>query len=226
MTTGLHRSDRRERGLTLVELLIAITVLGMMMTILLQALQLASHAWNDRALTDDGITETTVVREWIRRELEQARPISITSENDERLLAFAGDSEAVTFVASLPAHLGGGGLHWIVFRTVDAEDGRRLVMETEPFHADAPGASPRESRVLVDLIESARFEYFGSASADDPPAWHDAWVEMDYLPSLVKLTFKESGESVWPAILAVPMIDGVRPAERRPIAGMVAVTDG
>lgn len=228
MTSAGSVSNRREHGLTLIELLIAITITGMMMAVLLQSFQLASRAWNDRSLSDDGVTETAITRDWIRRELRQAQPMMITAEDDSRALAFEGESEAVTFVATLPAHLGGGGLYWIELRIIEAGSGRQLAVETELFHPDVARSSSKDSRILIESIESARFEYYGSVARDEPPSWHDSWTEMDYLPSLVRLTIEGTGENsgAWPAMVGALMIDGARPAEHRSFAGTVTRPDG
>jgi len=227
MTMPLLSGGRRGSGFTLVELLIAMTLLALIVLILFDALHLASRAWDDNGFAEGRVSETTMAREWIRRQLTQAQPITLRTETGRPALAFDGEPHAVTFIGAIPAHLNGGGLSWIRLRLVDSADGRQLVMDRERYQRDFEPELGQEPRVLIEDIAAANFEYFGSPTPNEPATWHDQWTEIGYLPSLVRLELRFSSErdQPWPVLIAAPMIDGSRRAEHGPLVGAAAVPD-
>ena len=231
MSVPLSSGNYRRDGFTLVELLIAMTLLVLIVLILFDALNLASRAWDDNDFAEGRVSETTMTREWIRRQLTQAQPITLNAEIGRSELAFDGEPAAVTFIGSIPAHLGGGGLSWIRLRLEDSADGRQLVMDRERYQPDLepdlepePGQAPR---VLIEDIATARFGYFGSLTPEEPAAWHDQWTEVGYLPSLLRLElqFSPARDQPWPILIAAPMIDGSRRAEHGSLVAAATVPD-
>ena len=213
----LSELEDRERGLTLIELLVAMTLLSMITTIVLGAIRFASQAWNEQGLADDSVADIATVRDWIRHALTEARPMTVNDEDDEPRLAFAGRDSEVAFVAPVPAHLGGSGVSWIEITTADTANGRQLVMSRRSFFPVDESDFQADERVLIEHIESVRFQYFGARAPDEPAAWHDSWLEMDYLPLLVSLSILPAGDDrmFWPSIVAAPMTDGTRPVNLR-----------
>ena len=226
--TPISGGETRTGGFTLVELLIAMALVTVIALILFESLRLSSRVWSDSGLAHERITETALVRDWIRRQLTQARPVALSADVDQSTVMFRGEPDAVTFIAAVPAQLGGGGLSRIDLRIIDTEDGRQLVMDRELFHPDLEHRPRQAPRVLVENIEAAKFAYFGAVTPDESATWHDGWLEMDYLPSLVSLRvqFPTDRRQPWPALIAAPMIDGSRSAEFRPVSGTVAMPDG
>ena len=225
---SLCTPEGHERGLTLVELLVAITLLSMITTILLGALRLSSQAWNEQGLVNDSVADTATVREWIRRALTEARPVALDDKDGESSIAFAGQGSAIVFVAPVPAHLGGSGVSWIEIRAIDRADGRQLVMSQGAFFPGNEADFRTDERVLIDQIESARFEYFGALAPDEPAAWHDSWLDADYLPLLVRLSVSPAGDDriLWPPIVVAPMTDGARPVSLRSVLNSMESPSG
>ena len=205
------RARLRQAGFTLVELMIALTLLTMLMTILFGALRHASRALDAGDEANDRANDVLLVHDWLRRELAQAQPLLVRDRNGAARIAFSGRAETLGFVAPLPAHLGGGGLHWIEFGLEDSADALQLVLSERPF---APGSEFRESsgrRVLADDLTTAGFSYFGAPEGAEEPIWQSDWLDRDALPLLIQLRMEPSDDRfAWPALMIEPKVDGVR----------------
>lgn len=207
------------RGFTLIELLIAMTLLALMTLVLVEALQLATRTWRGGDGARVETADDAIVRDWLRRTITEAQPVMVRGEDDRFALAFRGEPGALRFVAPLPAHLAGGGLSWIALGIADTTADKKLVLGHGLFHPDVAADATLGQRVLLEGIDSVRFGYFGSKRPNDAGAWHDAWVDVDHLPTLVRIqiTFAAGGRRPWTPLTIVPMADASRPAAYRAI---------
>ncbi len=190
-------------GFTLVELLIAITLLGLISTVTYGAIWTANRSLGLvelRVKQNDGLR---VAQEFLRRGLVQARTV-MAIQDGRMQVVFTGTKDNLSFVAPAPLQRGhGGGLYLYRLELVDSEDVRdalalRLrhsqfvagrVVEAEPV---APGES-----ILLDGVAELALSYYGR---DEPAAdadWMDEWPRTDTLPQLVRvtLTMAPGGES-------------------------------
>jgi general secretion pathway protein J len=203
--------SRRGDGFTLVELLIALTLISMLMTVLFGSLGLASRAWQAAAEADDRTDRRFTVHDWLRRELELAQPVLVQNDSSGSVLAFSGRARSLRFVAPLPAHLGGGGFSRIDLLVEDTADGSRLLMTAGRFEPSAVSAAPTHQRILAEDLRSASFSYFGTDEDGGEPRWRDEWVGMTELPLLVRLSAQPIGDRrVWPPLIVRLMIDEAR----------------
>ena len=189
-------------------------------------LRTASRAWDGGVSRVEELNRIYLVRDLLRRQLNQARPIPLKTENKEPRIAFAGAAQAVEFVAPLPAHLGPGGLYVIRIGVSKDDDRRQLVMYYQLFHPDTGGFVPSKEwkrEVLLEPVDGVSLAYFGKIKPDDPPEWYERWLDRDQLPSLVWLSVKFPVEqaTVWPQFVVAPLLEGIRvspePARRRPL---------
>ncbi len=135
-------------GFTLLELLIAISLFGLIAVMLHAGLRFGVRAWETQEGAGGLRAEVQVVRELLRRQFERTRvPHAIAVGRDERA-AFAGTEESVTFVAPLPAQLALGGLYRQSLFLDREKSVARLVMtwELERPPQDDDRRWPRRSR--------------------------------------------------------------------------------
>lgn len=187
-------------GFTLLEVLVALAVLGFMMAGLAQAARFGARAWDAQALMTNERSELDAVDRALRRLLERMDP-----GRDKEAASLQGTADRFLVVSGLPMA--------VVTATRQAEVavlaiGGRLVLRWAPFqHARrlGPPAQPTEEELLRGIAR-VEFAYQGPAGA-----WSAAWSEQT-LPALVRLRvlFPPGDRRRWPDIVVAPLRD--RPA--------------
>lgn len=210
-------ANKRQRGFTLLEILIAMTLLGLLMAMLFGGLRLGTRAWEASDVRSADLARLEAVQGFIRRALTGAYPLLTTGDDDaKRKMTFTGGAEAVAFTALMPAHFGVGGFYTITLAVEDGVDDKRLIFRRQLYRSGDEGAPPppaagtdeEKEKVLLEGISKAEFSYFGIADNDERPSWQDEWRDQKSLPDLVRLSvsFADRDERAWPDLVVAPRI--------------------
>lgn len=178
-----HRS---QSGFTLLELLIAITLLGLLTTMLLSGLWLGTRHVARHTARIERSAQVPAVQGFLRTQLADAQPL-LDPTSDGRSIAFDGRPDGLDFVGVAPESLAIGGLQLFSIER-DPRAASRLRVHWQLFGVPevGQGRGIREA-VLLDRVARLAFHYYGAIQPDKPPAWHQAWQDMEYLPSLIRL---------------------------------------
>jgi prepilin-type N-terminal cleavage/methylation domain-containing protein len=107
-----------QRGLTLLELLIALGLVGLVGVIALLSLRLASHAWERGEAILDTAQRVRFLTDLLTRELSSALPYMVRLNENEQMVAFIGGPASVKFMttaAALAAAVPDGGLREVTY---------------------------------------------------------------------------------------------------------------
>lgn len=192
---------RSQGGFTLLEILVALVVLGLLMLGLAQGVHFGLKTWESQARTIARLEDLDAVDRTLRRLVESMDPGSSADpfaiEGSPTHLVFTG--ELSIFAAALPTRRADVALR------VDAA--HRLVLRWIPhLHAVRTGraAAAQESELLrgVDHLELAYWDSTGRAG------WQSRWNQK-VPPSLVRirLVFVEGDKRHWPDIITAPVRD-------------------
>jgi general secretion pathway protein J len=201
--------DARAAGFTLVELLIALTLVGLLTTLVYGGLRLAAEAWSrvDRRTND--AADLRVVADVLRHALSAAYPAYASADPNDRSIAFDGKADSVALVAPLPQAIAAGVPAQLRFFVAGDDRPRSLFMgwRFDLPVADRDGPLPENRLVLLDHVRAIRFAYFGAAAAGDAPHWQPSWRARDRLPDLIRIRIERDRASLpdWPGLTAEPM---------------------
>lgn len=190
------------KGFTLIEVLIAMTLLSVMVTLLFSSLRTAAQSWNAGENKVAEVNTKAVVYQFFKRHLTTIRPLPVLNNDpytaQQSRQMFQGFSRSIRFIAALPAASARKGLQVFTIAQ-DPTDASRLLVTLVPYRESKTNMefSADRPEVLLEDIEALRFSYFGSAENAGVGRWFEEWT-YNRLPSLIKVSIQLADGSYWP----------------------------
>ena len=193
--------SKRNAGFTLIEVLLAMTLLSIMMVLLFSSLATGAESWNRGEHKIAEINKKAVAYQFFQRHLPSIRPLWDNFSDDERHFSFQGDKESLKFVSVFPSSASRKGLQ--IFKIVfNKQDQQSISVKIMPFFPTTKdGQWQEEEVVLVDDVEALKLSYFGVDKGTEEPNWLDQWQDKNSLPLLVKINIMLRDESYWPEMI-------------------------
>ncbi len=204
--------QRASKGFTLLEVLVAITIFSLVITVLYAGYRVAIRSWESGERTHAAVSELRLAGSFIRRHTTQAFPLAISKSSAWRLW-FEGDARGLVFVTAMPTYLGQGGMYEMTLKVDEQKDGATLVVSRRLLHPDAEPGKPGVddlARPLLENLESAQFAYFGATRDGGEGSWHTSWQDRQRLPRLVRLRIDSKLVGAWPEMVFRLPTDAVR----------------
>lgn len=193
----------RQQGFTLLELLIAMTLLALLMGVLYGGLNTAIQAWTRGGERQEMINTLRLTGDFLRVRLRQSRTVyRYDLASGQQQVYFEGDAERLTWVTPMLAHLGFGGLYVL---QLDWPDRSFLRLRWFPYQ---PGDGVEEvvidedhigDTVLLEQVDDFSIRYYGPLESDQEPEWHRLWDNPMERPQLVSLELTVDGRA-WPTL--------------------------
>ena len=193
----MRRSPRL--GFTLLEMLLAITLLSLIVSAILGGLHLGKRAW-EAGKTYETVSEIEESARAISGQISRAISIRIPKANNEQIVAFRGLPDSCRFLALSEGEAQWGGLI-LTEIGLSEEANDEVALWSRVFRPAEDFEQPRESLRRVSLLRDAvsfRLSYFGQIENGRPPVWTDRWIGRMTLPQLVsvRVAGKSSGRTV------------------------------
>lgn len=200
---------RRQRGFTLVEVVIALTIVATLLVVAFAGLRVGLASWQRGEERSQALERSRSVNQVVTRVLAGAYPYQAAASGREpaRLL-FEGEPDRVAFATAVPPFPGAEAIAFTaVTLGLSAAPGPGLALTQKALPNDKP-FDPTLAPVFVDgSVSRIRFRYLREASGEWTDRW-DAAVEKSLPRSIeVTLTILHTGRSVEqaPLIVSVPV---------------------
>ena len=180
---------QRSAGFTLVEVVVAMVLIGSILILVYSGLSFSLRAWDAGDANGRRTAERRLGENFLRRELSELFPMRWKDPTQVRM-AFEGGQSSLRFVSSRPAGLQLGGLSLVGIELADNRERRTrdlVMLRAMPDHEarDFGPLSASKPHLLIEGVDRVEFGYFGSENEFAEPKWYDAWDFPAKIPELV-----------------------------------------
>jgi general secretion pathway protein J len=212
MKSGPHiAKPSRALGFTLVEMLLALTLMSMLMALAYGGLRASTRATDRGQVILEESSRIRMAHQFVRKQLNQMIPlVFMESEDQEQRTVFEGSSDRIRFVAPMPGYLGFGGPQVQELTFQSGEEGFALVISHALLQGfDEEKLYERAPIVLLEWIEKAEFQFLGLDEEGELSTWSSEWENPETLPLAVSLDieFNEEVYVMWPQLIASVRVD-------------------
>ncbi len=206
---GATRAFHESGGFTLLEVLMAVTLLALLLAGAYSGIQTSVRAMHSGERVIERVDRVRTVQEFLRHQISRIMPLAYEQTTTGNYV-FEGDRGYMRFVAPMPGYLGHGGPYVQTLTLAPAPDGLRLVFSgvmLNGFDAQSEKTAERDPVVLLDRIRDGAFSYRMLDDQGQLAPWSTRWEDPTVTPLMVQIELvMQDGERIgWPA-LAVPLM--------------------
>jgi general secretion pathway protein J len=203
---------RRQAGFTLVELLLAVTLMGLLLAMAYGGLRAASRASLNGQEVLAQSSRLRVTHQFIRKQMNLMLPLSFVGQTGEvdELVRFEGDASRIIYVGPMPGYLARGGPQVQQLAFVDGQEGLELQFSHAPLLGFEPEALlDRDPVVLLTELQDGGFQFLLEDEEAQSQEWVSVWEEPALMPRAVRLDvrFAEASTVHWPPLVASVRLD-------------------
>ena len=220
--TGKVRGFSLPHGFSLLEVLLAITLLALLIAGAYSGIRAAANAMRAGEAAIDRADRLRTAQEFLRHQLSRILPLSYAQNDaDGTNYVFEGKDQFMRFVAPMPGYLSHGGPYVQTLELARGKDGLQLRFADamlNGFDVQKFKSSDVEPVVLLDHIRDGRFEYRTLDDQGELTNWSSDWSNPGLTPLMVRirLNMQPGVQMPWP-VLDVPLMlnaGAVRPSVR------------
>jgi len=215
--------QRSEAGFTLLELLIATTVLAFLSLLLFGGLRFGTRVWEKSETSTTEANRIRAAQLFLSDDVEHIYPFFAGDTAAAKHVDFSGEDKRMTYFA--PSKLVPGGMDLVTVQTVPGKDGLSVVVARKVELEGSSGAVSHHT--LIGGLKWFQISYFGSpspegttaqshittkaglgagaaAAAAAAPQWTSVWEGQTRLPLLIRIRAAVAGRSAWPDLVVSP----------------------
>jgi general secretion pathway protein J len=206
--TRRPRQSPPDAGFTLVELLVALALIGLLTAALFGGLRFAARATDRATAATDHASAVALAYGFLQSQLGNAQPYPATSDPKDQQIIFDGAADQIDMITTAPARLALGGFFHLHLAAARLRGHLHLFAEWQepPRRDDASPQTPLEPTVLLDDLRAAGFAFFGTTDPELPAEWHEQWRDVTVLPRMIRLRIEFADGWRAPDLIVAPRL--------------------
>jgi general secretion pathway protein J len=214
-----------EAGFTLLELLVATTVVAFLSLLLFGGLRFGTRVWEKAETSTTATNRVRAAQLYLTDEIAHIYPFFGADQPTTKSVNFSGEDRRMTFFAaskSVP-----GALDLVTVQALPGKDGVSVVVASRN---ELEGSrSPTAHHTLLSGLKWFQISYYGAPSpagtsstqpptakaglgtnaavAAPPPQWTSVWVGQRALPMLIRIRAAFANRTEWPDLVVTPRTD-------------------
>ncbi len=202
---------RGAHGFTLLEVLLAIILLGLLIAGAYGGIHASAVAMRAGEAAIDRTDRLRTAQEFLRRQISHILPLQFARDDSAGAIhIFDGNARTLRFVAPMPGYLSRGGPYVQTLELAPGKDGLQLQFSDvmlNGYDAAKSGNDSADTVVLLDRIAAGRFEYRALDADGNLTDWSSDWRDPEITPLMIRieLTMQPGVQMPWPT-LDVPLM--------------------
>ncbi len=194
------KQEKGEAGFTLLELILSISILGIMIVILMGALRLGFRSVEAGEKKMESLERIKASFQVIDSQIQSEVPLTY-DENGETRPCFKGSPDSLEFSSNYSIWQGEAGYVVVSYRVSEGGPGKLSLWASEK----KVGQEKERELKLFDQMDELGFEYFSQDPTEEKGKWVDEWTEPTLRPEKIKVHLLKGGK---PLSLIVPLKTG------------------
>jgi general secretion pathway protein J len=177
---------RGERGFTLLELVISITLIGIIALIIAGATRLGFRSVDSGERKIEYLERMRSSLSLITSQIQSQIPLTFDEEGSRKYY-FKGDRDSLIFPTTYSLTGGERGYVLAAYRVVPGDRGKQILYLKESGIGMANGTETK----LLDVFDAISFEYFYKEPAAEQGSWVPQWTNETLMPDKIRVHFVE-----------------------------------
>lgn len=188
---------RGERGFTLLELVISITLIGIIVLIISGAMRLGFRSVDSGEKKIEYLERMRSTLSLINSQVQSEIPLTFDEEGSRKYY-FKGDRDSLSFPTTYSLTGGERGYVLAAYRVIPGDRGKQILYLKE----SGIGMSNGTETKLLDVFDAISFEYFYKEPTAEQGNWVPQWTNETLMPDKIRVHFVEGAKDL---ALIIPM---------------------
>lgn len=201
---------KTRRGFTLIELVVAISLLAFGLALSFATLRGVTRAAAQSELVSRRAEQIRAVQGFVRTQINAALPIAFVFDADSGVASFMRVSQdKVEFVANMPGYMSRGGPYLQTLELVSGDKDKRLVFRQQLLTTEGVLDDELEPVLLLDGIAEGSFDVRTLDQKLEPGEWTPDWNVSARLPPMIRLRIRFADQARrWPELVVATRLGG------------------